>query len=61
MLQVLGLALTRMHNISLVLYKKAEQWLCVEQSHELFSDLRGRGGGSNAASTRELASPVQKL
>ena len=28
--------------------KKAKEWLCVEQSHELFSDIRGRGGASNA-------------
>ena len=28
--------------------KKAEEWLCVEQSRELFSDIRGRGGASNA-------------
>ena len=24
------------------------QWLCVEQNHELFGDIRGRGGASNA-------------
>ena len=51
-LRVLDWALTRMRNISLVLYvtvdKKAEEWLCVEQSRELFSDIRGRGGASNA-------------
>ena len=28
--------------------KGAEQWLCVEQSRELFSNIRGRGGASNA-------------
>ena len=28
--------------------KGAERWLCVEQSRELFSDIRGRGGASNA-------------
>ena len=28
--------------------KTAEQCLCVEQSHELFSKIRGRGGASNA-------------
>ena len=28
--------------------KKAERWLCVEQSRELFSKVRGRGGASNA-------------
>ena len=27
--------------------KGAERWLCVEQSRELFSDIRGRGGASN--------------
>ena len=45
-LLVLGWALTRMRNISLVLRcrdKKAEEWLHVEQSRELFSDIRGRG------------------
>ena len=28
--------------------KKAEEWLCVEQNRELFSDIRGRGGASLA-------------
>ena len=28
--------------------KGAEEWLCVEQTRELFSDIRGRGGASNA-------------
>ena len=28
--------------------KKAEMGLCVEQSRKLFSDIRGRGGASNA-------------
>ena len=28
--------------------KGTEEWLCVEQSCELFSDIRGRGGASNA-------------
>ena len=46
-LRVLGGDLTRMRNLLLVLEKKAEEWLCVEQSHELFSDIRGRGGASN--------------
>ena len=27
--------------------KKAEEWLYVEQSRELFIDIRGRGGASN--------------
>ena len=49
-LRVLGWALTRMRNISLVLRRhwKAERCLCVEQNRELFSDIRGRGGASNA-------------
>ena len=50
-LWVLGWALTRMRNISLVLIavdKKAEEELCVEQNRELFSDIRGRGGASIA-------------
>ena len=28
--------------------KKVEECLCVEQSRELFSNIRGRGGASNA-------------
>ena len=28
--------------------KKTEECLCLEQSCELFSDIRGRGGASNA-------------
>ena len=47
-LRMLGWNLTGIRNFSLVLHKKAEQWLCVEQSRELFSDIRGRGGASNA-------------
>ena len=50
-LQVLGWALTRIHNLPLVRYSQAKgavRWLCVEQSRELFSDIRGRGGASNA-------------
>ena len=48
-LQVLGWALTRIRNISLVLVEKeVEECLCVEQSRELFSKIRGRGGASNA-------------
>ena len=52
-LQVLGWALTIEYtNLSLVLLsvtaKGAVRWLCVEQSRELFSDIRGRGGASNA-------------
>ena len=31
-----------------VVSKKAEEWLCVEQSCELFRDIRGRGGASNS-------------
>ena len=55
--RVLGWALTRIRNLSLVLRqlvpKGAERWLCVEQCRELFSDIRGRGGASMLASTRE--------
>ena len=40
-LRVLGWALTRMRNT-------LNGCLCVEQSCELFSDIRGRGGASNA-------------
>ena len=50
-LRVLGWALTRIRNLPLVRYSQAKgavRWLCVEQSHELFSDIRGRGGASNA-------------
>ena len=50
-LQVLGWALTRICNLPLVRYsqtKGAVRWLCVEQSRELFSDIRGRGGTSIA-------------
>ena len=49
-LRVLGWALTRIRNLSCytLVPKGAERWLCVEQSRELFSDVRGRGGASNA-------------
>ena len=52
-LRVLGWALTRMRNISRRWYyvaidKKAAEELCGEQNRELFSDIRGRGGASNA-------------
>ena len=43
--------LTRVRNLSLVLQSDsqgADWWLCVEQSRELFSNIRGRGGASNA-------------
>ena len=52
-LRVLGWALTRMFNLSLVdiyygvVEKKAEECLCVEQSRELFSEIMGRGGATN--------------
>ena len=47
-LRVLGWALTRIRRWYCgAVDKTAEEWLCVEQSHELFSDLRGRGGASN--------------
>ena len=36
-----------------LLPKGAEWWLGVEQSRELFSDIRGRGGLVMLASTRE--------
>ena len=48
MLRVLGWALTRMCDIPLSVEKNAEERLCVEQSRELFSNIRGRGGASNA-------------
>ena len=50
MVWVLGWALTRICNVSLVLrwvHRRAKQWLCVEQSHELFTNIRRRGGASN--------------
>ena len=48
-LPVLGWALTRIRNLLLVLHcDTAERWLCVEQSRELFSDIRGGGGANNA-------------
>ena len=54
---MLGWALTRMRNISLVVdavEKEAGECLCVEQSRELFSKIRGRGGAIvMLASTRE--------
>ena len=53
MLRVLGWALTtREYAIYRCHYsaveKNAEEQLCVEQSCELFSNIRGRGGASNA-------------
>ena len=46
---MLGWALTRMHNISLVVDAvEKKEGLCVEQSRELLSTIRGRGGASNA-------------
>ena len=30
-----------------VVYKHGEEWLCVEETHELFTDIRRRGGASN--------------
>ena len=47
MLRVLGWALTRIRNLSSVLHSSGEEWLCVEQNRELFTDIRGRGGASN--------------
>ena len=55
-LQVLGWALTTIRNLLLVGYSQAKgavQWLCVEQSRELFSDIRGEVGLVMLASTRE--------
>ena len=45
-LRVLGWAECTIYYIAVE--KKAKEWLCVEQSRELFSDIRGRGGASNA-------------
>ena len=51
--QVLGVqaGLTRMRNLPFVPYCRRQlgiqQWLCVEQSCELCTDIRGRGGASN--------------
>ena len=48
-LRVLGWALTRIRNLSLVLqsdsHKGAVRWLCVKQSRELFSDHKGERWG----------------
>ena len=45
--QVLDWALTTIPNIALVLRSNIQRRLCVEHSHELFSNIRGRGGASN--------------
>ena len=45
-LRVLGWALYRWYYDTVE--KEAEECLCVEQSRELFSKIRGRGGASNA-------------
>ena len=54
----------RIHNMSIVLYapvpKGAEEWLCVEHSHEFFSDIRGRDGASNACFYSSM-SPFHRL
>ena len=42
-------------------HKKAEECLCVEQSRELFSDMRGEVGVLMLASIRAWAPPVDKL
>ena len=47
-LRVLGWALTIYHWYYNAVEEKAEECLCVEQSRELFSKIRGRGGASNA-------------
>ena len=49
-LGVLGWALTRIRNLSLVLQccgQDISTVVCVEQSCDLFTDIRGRGGASN--------------
>ena len=51
-LGVLGWALTRIRNSSLVLHclhKRCQQWLCVEQSCGLYTNIRGRGRASNVS------------
>ena len=45
-LQVLAWALNRWYYDAVE--KEAEEYLCVEQSRELFSKIRGRVGASNA-------------
>ena len=45
-LRVLGWAYCWCYSLTA---KEADWWLCVEQSCELFSDIRGRGGASNAS------------
>ena len=48
-LRVQGWALTRMHNLSLVLHCVTQgSGKIAEQSCKLFSDIRGRDGASNA-------------
>ena len=43
-LGVLGWASTRIRNLSLVLHcYRCQQWLCMDQSHELYTDIKGRG------------------
>ena len=47
-----------------MLYTRFQQWLCVEQSCELFTDIRGRSGANNCALAvvnERLRSPVDKL
>ena len=50
-LGVQGWALTRMRKLALVMQgpvdKTFQQWLCVEKSCELCTDIKGRGGASN--------------
>ena len=47
-LQVLGWALTRIHNNAEYTEELNSAWLCVEQNYELSNYIRGRGGASNA-------------
>ena len=44
----LGVNLNMQYIIGTTVSKGAEKWLCVEQSCELFSEIRERGGTSNA-------------
>ena len=47
-LGVLGWALTGISDLPLsAVDKRCQQWLCVEQSCELFTDKMGGGGASN--------------
>ena len=45
--QVLGVQAAIYHLCCNAVEKAFQQWLCVEQSCELCTDIRGRGGASN--------------